>query len=139
MFTAKVYNVMVGSLSGIMEDEYVVKDVIRRFNKQNAQVSGRMLLPAELTTNPAALAHVDMVIALVGNWVGDLRVIDHSLAAGKRVILLFNAYTDPGNTITSEHQATFAFRERIQSHCLCLEYRDLAELEQRVEEVINAW
>lgn len=137
MFTAKVYNVMVGSLSGIMEEEYAVKDLIRRCNQQRAQATGRVLLPAEWTTDPAALAPVDVVIALVDNWVGDTSAVDHCLAAGKRVILLFNAFADPGNTIESEHQAVAAFRQRVQSRCKCLEYRGTAELKQRVEEAIG--
>ena len=55
MFTAQVYNVMVGSLSG-----------------------------------------------------NHTRAIDHCIAAGRSVILLFNAFADPGNTIESEHQAVAA-------------------------------
>ena len=137
MFTAKVYNVMVGSLSGIMEEVFAVREVIRQWNQQHAQASCRVLLPAEWTTAPAALDATDVVIALVDNWVGDTRAIDHCIAAGKHVILLFNAFADPGNTIESEHQAVAAFRERVQSHCRCLEYRGTVQLKQRMEEAIG--
>ena len=137
MFTAQVFNVMVGSLSGIMEEEFAVKEFIRQWNQQHAQESGRLLLSLEWNTVPAALDATDVVIALVDNWVGDTRVIDHCIATGKRVILLFNAFADPGNTIESEHQAVAAFRERVQSHCRCLEYRGTAELRQRVEDAIG--
>lgn len=138
MFTAQVYNVMVGSLSGIMEEEFAVKDVIRRYNQQHAQASGRLLLGVEWNPEPAALDAADVVIALVDNWVGDTRPIDHCIAAGRSVILLFNAFADPGNTIESEHQAVAAFRGRVQPHCRCLEYRGTAQLRQRVEEAIEA-
>ena len=137
MFTAQVYNVMVGSLSGIMEEEFAVKEVIRQWNQQHAQASGRLLLGVEWNPEPSALDTTDVVIALVDNWVDDTRAIDYCIATGKRVILLFNAFADPGNTIESEHQAVAAFRERVQSHCRCLEYRGTAELRQRVEEAIG--
>ena len=137
MFRAQVYNVMVGSLSGIMEEEFAVKEVIRQWNQQHAQESGRLLLGLEWNPEPAALDATDVVIALVDNWVGDTRPIEHCIAAGKCVILLFNAFADPGNTIESEHQAVAAFRERVRSHCRCLEYRGIAELKQRVEEAIG--
>ena len=137
MFTAQVYNVMVGSLSGIMEEEFAVKEVIRQWNQQHAQESGRLLLGIEWNPEPAALDATDVVMALVDNWVGDTRAIDHCIAAGKHVILLFNAFADPGNTIESERQAVTAFRECVQSHCRCLEYRGTAQLKQRVEEAIG--
>ena len=137
MFTAQVYNVMVGSLSGIMEEEYAVKEVIRQWNQQHAQANGRLLLCVEWNPEPEALDATDVVIALVDNWVGDTRAIDHCIAAGKHVILLFNSFVDPDNTIESEHQAVAAFRERVQSHCSCLEYRGTDEIKQRVKEAIG--
>ena len=138
MFTAQVYNVMVGSLSGIMEEEFAVKEVIRQWNRQHAQASSRLFLSLEWSAEPAALDAADVVIALVDNWVGDTCAIDHCIAAGKHVILLFNSFVDPDNTIESEHQAVAAFRGRVQPHCRCLEYRGTALLRQRVEEAIEA-
>lgn len=138
MYTAQVYNAMVGSLSGIMEEEFSVKEVIRKLNQQHAQESGRLLLGVEWNPEPAALEATDVVIALVDNWVGDTSTIDHCIAAGKHVILLFNAFADPNNTIEGEHQAVAAFRERVQGHCRCMEYRGTAQLKQRVEKAVSA-
>ena len=37
MFTAKVYKVMIGSLSGAMEEVYLAKEIIRKWNHYNAE------------------------------------------------------------------------------------------------------
>lgn len=42
MFTAKVYKVVVGSLSGIMEEVKVAKEVIRNWNQENAERGGKV-------------------------------------------------------------------------------------------------
>lgn len=137
MFTAKVYNVMVGSLSGAMEEVFAAKEVIQKWNQQNAEREGKVFLCCEWSTKPQDLQKVDVVIGIVGNWIEDTGFIEDCFESGKRVILFFNAFADPGNTIESEHQAVVAFRERVQSHFRCLEYRGNAELKQRVEEAIG--
>ena len=132
MFEAKVYTTAILSLSGMMDETHTARETVSRFNQQHAASTGRLFLPVD---DPQA---ADVVIGLVDNWVGDTRAIDHCLAAGRSVVLLFNAFADPGNTIESEHQAVAAFRERVQNHCRCLEYRGTAQLRQRVEEAIEA-
>lgn len=132
MFEAKVYTTAILSLSGMMDETHTARETVSRFNQQHAASTGRLFLPVD---DPQA---ADVVIGLVDNWVGDTRPIDHCIAAGRSVILLFNAFADPGNTIESEHQAVAAFRERVQNHCRCLEYRGTAQLRQRVEEAIEA-
>lgn len=135
MFTSQVYTVQILCLSGIMDEMHLAQEVIRKWNQENARSEGKLYLQIPETSTPG---EADVVIALVDNWVGDTRAIDHCIAAGRSVILLFNAFADPGNTIESEHQAVAAFRQRVQSHCRCLDYRGTAQLRQRVEEAIEA-
>ena len=52
MFTAKVYRVMVGSLSGAMEEVYVAKETIRKWNQQNAERTGKVFVPIEWCISP---------------------------------------------------------------------------------------
>lgn len=132
MFTAKVYTTAILSLSGMMGETHTARQTVSRWNQQHGPSAGTLFMPVD---HPQA---ADVVIALVDNWVGDTRAIDHCIAAGGSVVLLFNAFADPGNTIESEHQAVAAFRGRVQPHCRCLEYRDTAQLRQRVEEAIEA-
>ena len=45
MFTAKVYTIMIGSLSGTMEEVFAVKEVVRKYNQDNAESSGKLFYP----------------------------------------------------------------------------------------------
>lgn len=137
MFTAKVYTVMIGSLSGTIEEVFTAKEVVRKYNQDNAESSGKLFLPVEWSMKPEDLQKVDVVIGIVDNWIDKPVFIEDCVKAGKKVILFFNSFAAPGNTIESEHQAVAAFRERVQSHCRCLEYRGTAQLKQRVEEAIG--
>lgn len=44
MFIAKVYRVIVGSLSGAMEEVYLAKETIGKWNQQNAERTGKLYL-----------------------------------------------------------------------------------------------
>ena len=107
MFEAKVYTTAILSLSGMMDETHTARETVSRFNQQHAASTGRLFLPVD---DPQA---ADVVIGIVDNWVGDTRAIDHCIAASRSVVLLFNAFADPGNTIESEHQAVAAFRQRV--------------------------
>lgn len=134
MFTAKVYNVMLGSLSGAMEEVFAAKEVIRKWNQQNAEREGKVFLSCEWSTKPQDLQKVDVVIGIVGNWIGDTRFIETCIESGKQVILLFNAFQDPKNTINSEHYQVKVFRDMIESHCNCAEYNGISNLTQLLNE-----
>ena len=125
MFTAKVYTVMIGSLSGMSEEIYAAKEVIRKWNQQYTVSTGKLFMPVEWTTNPEVLQKVDVVIGIVGNYIDNHAFIEECLESEKQVLLFFNAFIDPKNTIQSEHDEVKAFRERIQSKCICFEYSDI--------------
>lgn len=137
MFTAKVYNVMVGSLSGITEEVTVVREVIRNWNQENVERDGKLFMNMDWNEKIDDVQKIDVVIGLVDNWIEKTELVEACIKSGKRVILFFNAFADPGNTIESEHQAVAAFRKRMQSHCRCLEFRGSAQLKQRVVEAIG--
>ena len=76
MFTAKVYRIMVGSLSGAMEEVYVAKETIRKWNQQNAERTGKVFMPIEWGTTPEALQNVDVVGGIIGNWIDDAKFVE---------------------------------------------------------------
>ena len=137
MFTAKVYNVMVGSLSGIMEEVTVAKDVIREWNQQNAERNGKMLLNVDWATKVKDFQKIDVVIGIVGNWIENTELIDACITEGKQVMLFFNSFQDPKNTIASEHDVVKAFRGRVQGMCNCVDFRNTTELKQLLKTEIN--
>ena len=60
---------MVGSLSGAMEEEYVAKETIRKWNQQNAKRTGTVFMPIEWGTSQEAIQNTDIVVGVVDNWI----------------------------------------------------------------------
>ena len=137
MFTAKVYNVMVRSLSGIMEEVTVANDVIREWNQQNAERNGKVFLNVDWATKAEDVQKVDVVICIVGNWIENTEFVEECIKSDKRVILFFDAFQDPKNTIESEYNKVVSFKERVQGRCQCLEYRGSVELKKMMEKELN--
>ena len=129
MFTAKVYRIMVGSLSGAMEEVYVAKETIRKWNQQNAERTGKVFMPIEWGTTPEAIRNVDVVVGIVDNWVDNPKFIEGCVGACKQVLLFFNALQDPINTIHGEIEDVKLFMNRVQSFCYCASYNGLKEIE----------
>ena len=137
MFTAKVYNVMVGSLSGIMEEVTVAKDVIREWNQQNSERNGKVFLNVDWNSKIEAIQKVDVVIGLIGNWIENTEFVEECIKEGKRVILLFNAFQDPENTIDSEYDKVVSFKECVLGRCHCKLFRGTADFKQLLEKQLN--
>lgn len=133
MFTAKVYIVMIGSLSGTMEEVFTAKEVVRKYNQDNAESSGKLFLPVEWTMKQEDLQKVDVVIGIVGNWIDKPDFIEDCVKVGKKVLLFFNAFQDPKNTIQSEHDEVKAFRKRIRDNSFCTDYSGGTQLRHLLE------
>lgn len=88
---------MVGILSGTMEEVYVAKEVIRKWNQENAERAGKLFMPVECQ-------EADMMIGIVGNRVEKTATVQQMVGAGKKVMLFFNAFQDPKNTIPTERE-----------------------------------
>ena len=122
MFQATVYKLSVLSLSGMVEETYAAKEEVRRWDLSNAQAAGKLFLPVD------DVQAADVVVGIIGNRLEKTELIDQSLTAGKRVLLFFNAYNDPKNTIASEAQAAAAFRAEAGARCFCAEYNGVQQL-----------
>ena len=112
---------MVCSLSGTMEEVYVAKEVIRKWNQEHAERSGKLFMPVEGQ-------EVDVMIGIVGNRVEKTDAVLRMIEAGKIVMLFFNAFQDPKNTIPSEREEMMAFKEMMQDKRYCGEYNGSDEL-----------
>lgn len=130
MFTAKVYKVMVCSLSGTMEEVYVAKDVIRKWNQENAERTGKLFMTVD---DP----DIDVLIGIVSNRVEKADAVLRMVETGKKVMLFFNAFQDPKNTIPTEREEMIEFKEKMQGKCLCIDYHGSSELSQMLGEQLN--
>lgn len=137
MFKATVYSVMVGSLSGAMEQVYAAKEVVRKWNQLNAEQSGILFLLVEWTTNLEDLKKPDVVVGRVGNYIKNQDIIEECVKAGKKVLLFFNAYQNPKNTIQSEYDDVKAFKSLVQDCCNCSDYGGPLEINQLLYEQLK--
>ena len=120
---------MVGSLSGAMEEVYIAKETIRKWNQQNAESTGKVFMPIEWNTTSEAIQIVDVVIGIVDNWINNTKFIEDCIDAGKQVMLFFNSLQDLMNTIPGELDDVLAFRSRVHTQSFCVYYNGLIELD----------
>lgn len=134
MFIAQVYKTAVLSLSGIMEEVYTAQEVIRKWNQENAEHTGKLYLPlaGDTTANDA-----DVVIGIVGNYIEKAEVVEEALKDGKKILLFFSKYQDPENTIPAEGKAVEAFKNEMESKCRCFEFNGKADFENKLKESIE--
>lgn len=130
MFTAKVYRIMVGSLSGAMEEVYVAKETIRKWNQQNAERTGKVFMPIEWSTTPEAIQNVDLVVGVIDNWVDNPKFIEGCVNASKQVLLFFNRIQDPTNTISGEKDEVEVLRNRIHPQIACIDYLGIIQFSE---------
>lgn len=122
MFTAKVYKVMIGSLSGAMEEVYLAKEIIQKWNHDNAESKGILYMPVEWSTKTEELNKADIVIGIIGNWIDNTTVVEECAQMGKKVILFFQTYHAPKVSIPGEVQKVEEYREQIKDTCPCFNY-----------------
>ena len=114
MFSAKVYRVMVGSLSGTMEEVYVAKETIRKWNLENAERTGKLFLPIEWSVKFEPNS-VDVVMGIVGNWIETYLHTEEFVKANERMVFFFNSFYDPKNTIPGERNSVNEFKRRVKT------------------------
>ena len=54
------------------------------------------------------------------------------MKAGKIVLLFFNKYQDPENTIPAEGKAVEVFKEKMESKCVCCEFSGEIDFENKL-------
>lgn len=130
---------MVGSLSGAMEEVYVAKETIRKWNQQNAERTGKIFMPIEWGTSQEAIHNTDIVVGIVDNWIDDTKFVDDCVEVGKRVILLFKSIFDPMNTISCELDCVKTFRERFQGRSSCDSYTRMTDFVTLINRQLDAF
>ena len=129
---------MVGSLSGAMEEVYVAKETIRKWNQQNAARTEKVFIPVEWGYTTIAVQMTDLVVGIIDNWLENPHFVESCIAEGKRIILLFKQFLDPMSTINFEFKKVEEFREKVKERCLCLDYNGISDFEEVVRSILNA-
>lgn len=136
MFSAKVYRVMVGSLSGTMEEVYVAKETIRKWNLENAERTGKLFLPIEWSVKFEPNS-VDVVMGIVGNWIETYLHTEEFVKANEKMVFFFNSFYDPKNTIPGERNSVNEFKRRVKTLGTCIEYNCLDEFNRLLNCSLN--
>ena len=127
MFIAKVYKVMIGSLSGAMEEVYVAKEAVHKWNQNNSERTGKMLLLVDWNPKMETIQDIDLLIGIVGNRVEYPDFVKWCIEADKQVMLFFNAFQDSKNTIPRELKEVQEFKNKTKDYCTCVEYYSIVE------------
>ncbi len=130
---------MVGSLSGAMEEVYIAKETIRKWNQQNAERTGKVFMPIKWCISLEAIQNTDLVVGVIDNWIDNPKCVEDWIDAGKQVMLLFNSLQDSMNTIPGELDDVLAFRSRVQRQSFCVCYNGLNELKALLNERLQAF
>ena len=139
MFTAKVYRIMVGSLSGAMEEVHVAKETIRKWNKQNAERTGKVFMPIEWGTSAEAIQNMDVVVGIIDNWLDNPKFIQGCVDADMQVMLFFNAVQDATNTISCEQESVNRFKDGMKERCCIVEYEGTAEFSGLLDDRLTSF
>ena len=119
---------MVGSLSGTMEEVYLAKEAIHKWNQQHAERMGKLFMPVEWTIKKEDIQHADLMIGIVGNWIDNTIFIEDIIKLGKHVSLFISAKQDPLNTIPSELKIVQSFIKKVCAQCYCNYYGGTSQL-----------
>lgn len=126
MFTATIYKVMIGSLSGAMEEVYVAKEIIRKWNQIYSEREKVVFLQED---KDCVKDNIDLIIGIIGNYIKGCDRIEDYAQSGTRVILLFQQFHSPENTIPNEINDLRSFKNRIEPFSSCYEFNGNSELE----------
>ena len=119
---------MVGSLSGAMEEVYVAKETIQKWNQQNAERTGKLFMPIVWGSTPEAIEAVDIVVGIIDNWLDNPKLIEDCVDANKKVLLFFKAVNNPTNTLSGELEEVKSFKKRIEIQCSCADLYELTDI-----------
>ena len=131
MFNAKVYKIAIFSLSGTMEEIYAAKEMVGSWNKTKAESAGKMYMLVDDAQS------ADVLVGIIGNRLENQELVDESLKDGRQVLLFFNEYADPKNTIASEQKAVKDYRIYSQDQCVCSDYNGVTSFRELLNERLD--
>ena len=114
-----------------MEETYAAKEAVVRWNQANASHEGKLFMHTD------APKTADILVGVVGNRLENTELIDETLREGKQVLLFFNAYADPKNTIADEQSAVAEYLNQMQQRCFCAKFNGVSELKEILKDQLD--
>ena len=133
MFTSKVYTVSIPSSGIVLEEERIAREVISRWNVENGERTGVVLLPI-----PSDCKDVtpDIFIFTIDNYV-EIAKVEAAITTGARVFLFFRKYHDAGNTISTELKAIQDLMRCTKA--TCVDYNSPSDFKQVLIQTIEIY
>jgi len=133
MYTATIFTVSIVSPGVTIEEEYIARETITRWNAQNGKEKGKVFLPlpSDSTAEP------DIYVLPIDNYV-DIAKVNMIIATGKPVILLFSEYHDEDNTIPAELRDVEVLKSAKAPNCVMATYNGIKVFQQILATVLNS-
>lgn len=157
MYNAKVYKIMFGSPSDIVDERDVFFDIVHGWNHLHSEKSGIVLLPIHWSTDSYPLtgkhaqkiiddvvvAKSDLLICVFGSKLGTntdthisgtVEEIDEHIKAGKDVMVYFKKSLDidPDSLDISQLKKLMSFKESIKNKCKYSEFKTPQEFKDEL-------
>lgn len=157
MYNAKVYKIMFGSPSDIVNERNVFFDIVHGWNHLHSEKSGIVLLPIHWSTDSYPLtgkhaqkiiddvvvAKSDLLICVFGcklgtntdtHISGTVEEIDEHLKAGKDVMVYFkkSLSINPDSFDSSQLEKLKTFKEDVKNKCKYSEFKDAQEFKDEL-------
>ena len=132
MYTAKVHTVSIVSPGVTIEEEYIAREILNRWNAENGKEKGKVFLPLPSDSS----AETDIYVLPIDNYV-DTAKASKIIATGKPVILLFSEFHDEENTIPVELKDVEALKNTKASNTITATYKGSKEFQKAFETVIG--
>lgn len=126
MYQAKVYTVCIPSSGVALEEEYIAREVIARWNIEEGERHGLAFLT--IPNNYRGITP-DIYIFAIDNYV-DKHKLEVAIGSGAKVLIFFRSHHDEKNTMGSELQALDAFRSSVAERCVCVDYNSEGMFEE---------
>ena len=132
MFEAKVYTVSIPSSGVALEEDHIAREVIARWNVEEGEKHGVVFLSVP---NNYSGKTSDIFIFSIDNYVDEQKV-EAAIATGAKVMMFFRSHHDEKNTMESEVKRIEAFREKVYSKCVCVEYNNNSKFEEALKNAL---
>lgn len=157
MYNARVYKIMFGSPSDIVDERNVFSDIVHGWNHLYSEKSGIVLLPIHWSTDSypstgkhaqkiiddVVVAKSDLLICVFGSKLGTntdthesgtVEEIDEHRKAGKDVMVYFknSLSINPDSFDPSQLEKLKAFKESIKNKCKYSEFKDFQEFKDEL-------
>lgn len=133
MFTSKVYTVSIVSSRIALAEEHYAKEVIERWNQENAEVKRIVFIPVKISSTSEA----DLYVFPIDNYV-DVSKVEAAIKTSSPVLLFFRKSHNPDNTISSELDAVKKLRAELSGRCTCIDYNEHKEFQDTFFEILQS-